>query len=850
VIIDRAVRYNPDGAILRRPVVKAVVMAGGEGTRLRPLTVERPKPMVPVGTRPVLEHVLSLLRRHDITEVIITLQYMASVIQDYFGDGSDFGVKIHYSVEDAPLGTAGSVKAVESLLDEPFMVISGDALTDIDLTAAVAFHQQRSALATLVLSRVSNPLEYGVVITDDEGRIRQFLEKPSWGEVFSDTVNTGIYILDPRVLAEIPAGQTVDFSREVFPSLLQASARMYGHIADGYWCDVGSLSDYVRANADALHGRVQIDLPEPSSGNGIRLAGDAQIAEDVRIYGPVLIGRDCRLAAGVTIYGPAVLGDYCVLDARATVDRSVVWSNCYLGEDATLQGAIVCKQCSIKRRSIVFEGAVIGDRCTINEGAIIRADVRVWPGKEIEAGATVSTSLIWGARGRRSLFGRSGISGLANVEITPEFAAKVGAAYGATLPRGAAVTINRDLSRAARMIKRALISGLPSAGINVVDIEAVPLPVARFETASSGARGGIHVRLSPFDVRAVDIKLFDARGIDVDGNTQRKIENVFFREDFRRVPLDEIGAIIDAVGVTERYTDAFLRHVDEAAVQHAHFKLVLDFAEGTASQVFSAILERLAVPRVALNAAAGERHRARAADELRNDLRQLALITTTVQANLGVVMNSDGTRIMLVDERGNAVPAFSALAAMALLAVRANRGGLVVVPAHAPRMLDELVSRHGGQIVRTRGTSQALMIAAARKGVVLAGDDRGGFLFPDLPSGFDAMIAIAKLLEFLATQGVWLSEVVSGLPAYHLTEVDVPCPWDLKGRVMRALNERSGGTPTPAVDGVQFELGDEWVIVSPDPDRPAFHIVAESRSDERARELAGRYVDLIRGFLN
>ncbi|MBI4505205.1 MAG: mannose-1-phosphate guanyltransferase [Chloroflexi bacterium] len=828
--------------------MKAVVMAGGEGTRLRPLTVERPKPMVPIANRPVLEHVLALLRRHDVTEVIITLQYMASVIQDYFGDGGDFGVKIHYSVEDVPLGTAGSVKAVESLLDEPFLVISGDALTDIDLTAAVDFHHQRKALATLVLSRVSNPLEYGVVITDDEGRIRQFLEKPSWGEVFSDTVNTGIYVLDPRVLAEIPAGQSVDFSREVFPALLNEKGRLLGHIADGYWCDVGSLADYMRASADALHGRVRIERPEASQSDGVLLAGDAQIAEDVRIYGPVLVGRDCRLASGVTIYGPSVIGDYCVLDARATVDRSVVWSNCYLGEGATLQGAIVCKQCSVKRRSIVFEGAVIGDRCTINEGAIVRADVRVWPGKEIEAGATVSTSLIWGARGRRSLFGRSGIGGLANVEITPEFAAKVGAAYGATLPRGAAVTINRDLSRAARMIKRALISGLPSAGINVVDIEAVPLPVARFETASSGARGGIHVRLSPVDAQGVDIKLFDARGVNLDRNTERKIENIFFREDFRRVPLDEIGAIIDAVGVAERYTDAFLRQVNAEAVERAHFKIVLDFAEGTASQVFSSILERLEVPRVSLNAATGERHRVRTAQELRNDLRQLALITTTVRANLGVVMNNDGTRIVLVDERGNVVPEFSALAAAALLAVRARGGGTVIVPAHAPRMLDELVGRHGGQVVRTRGSSQALMIAAARKGVVLAGDDRGGFVFPEFPSGFDCMIAIVKLLEFLATQGVWLSEVVSGLPPYYLTALDVPCPWDLKGRVMRALNERVGGTPTPSVDGVQFELGEEWVIISPDPDRPAFHIIAESRSDEHAQALAGRYVDLIRAF--
>jgi mannose-1-phosphate guanylyltransferase/phosphomannomutase len=241
--------------------MKAVVMAGGEGSRLRPLTIGRPKPMVPIVDAPVMEHIFNLLRRHGITEVVVTLQYLARVIQEYFDDGSDFGMRIHYTVEETPLGTAGSVKNAEHLLDEPFLVISGDALTDFNLEEIIAYHRAKEAMATLTLYRVPSPLEYGVVIVDREGRVVRFLEKPSWGEVFSDTVNTGIYVLDPRIFRYVPAGVPVDWSNDVFPQLLRNGDPMFGYVAGGYWCDVGNIAEYVRANADMLNRVVNLDMP-------------------------------------------------------------------------------------------------------------------------------------------------------------------------------------------------------------------------------------------------------------------------------------------------------------------------------------------------------------------------------------------------------------------------------------------------------------------------------------------------------------------------------------------------------------------------------------------------------------
>ena len=233
-------------------------MAGGQGTRLRPLTSNQPKPMIPIAGVPCMEHIVNLLKRHGVEEIVVTLQFMPDEIRDYFGDGSDWGVSMSYSVEDAPAGTAGSVKlAEEHLKGERVLVISGDALTDCDLGAVLSFHEERGAEATMVLKSVENPLEFGVVITEGDGRITRFLEKPTWGQVFSDTVNTGIYLLEPSVLEEIPAEGEYDFSKELFPNLLEAGRPLYGYVTEDYWEDIGTLEQYMKAQRDVLDGKMR-----------------------------------------------------------------------------------------------------------------------------------------------------------------------------------------------------------------------------------------------------------------------------------------------------------------------------------------------------------------------------------------------------------------------------------------------------------------------------------------------------------------------------------------------------------------------------------------------------------------
>ena len=828
--------------------MKAVVMAGGEGTRLRPLTINRPKPMVSLVDRPVIQHIIELLKFHGITDIIITVQYLANNIQDYYGDGSGHGVNIVYSLEEVPLGTAGSVKNAEHLLDEPFLVLSGDALTDFNLTEIIAHHVATKAMATITLTRVQNPLDYGLVITDEGGNVRQFLEKPSWGEVFSDTVNTGIYVLNPEVLAYIERGKNTDWSKDVFPRMLHKGDTLQGYIASGYWTDVGTIEEYMRACGDYLSGRVNLPRIGHNIGGDIWVDGDAEIAPDAQLHGPIYLGHGAKIKGGVIIHGPSVIRDYTIIDAGANIDRSIIWRNSYIGERAELRGAIVLRQSNIRQRATLFEGVVIGDGVQIGAGAVIQPNVKIWPSKEVDEGATVSASIIWGSQGRRVLFGRYGVTGLVNIEITPEFCAKLGAAFGATLPRGATVTINRDAHYTPRMLKRAIVAGLPSAGINVCDLESVPIPVARYFTQASGAVGGVHVRLSPYDSRVVEVKFFDERGLDITTANERKIENTFFREDFRRAYLDEIGRIAYGTNVERTYTDAFIKALrpDALAAIGKSFHLVVDYANTSVSAMLSPTLRKQRVDAVELNVNPDENAVFQTQAQFEAAMQRLTQITSVVGANIGARLDSGGERLFLVDDKGVSLPPLQALAAFTALAMRANGGGTVAVPVTAPLAFETIAERYGGAVIRTKATLGALMQTASQQPeLLMLGDGSGAYIFPAFFPAADGMFALMKLMELLTVTESRLSDVIADLPPYAMAQNRVPCRWESKGKVMRMLNEQYAERSAPHIDGIKIELGSEWVLILPDPDAPFFQVIAEGSSDEHARVLVEKYTGLV-----
>jgi mannose-1-phosphate guanylyltransferase/phosphomannomutase len=369
--------------------MKAVIMAGGKGTRLRPLTSKQPKPMVPIANTPCMEHIVNLLKYHGFEDILATLEFMPEVVQEYFGDGSGWGVRMEYSVEEEPLGTAGSVKFAEDWLTERFVVISGDALTDVDLRKAVAFHEERGAEATLVLKEVEDPSEFGIVVVEDDGRVSGFLEKPDEEEVFSHTANTGIYILEPGVLKDIPERQEYDFAEELFPKLLEEGRPMYGYVMEGYWEDIGNIEQYMGAQKDVLDGKVRgIWLPGERLREGVYVGRDARVHED-QLEGPVVLGDNVRLSSGARVGPYSVLGPNVSVEAGASVERSTVAEGSSIGEEAELDGTLIGRSCRIEARARLLEGSALGDGVIVGEEATISPGASVYPDKSIESGTEV-----------------------------------------------------------------------------------------------------------------------------------------------------------------------------------------------------------------------------------------------------------------------------------------------------------------------------------------------------------------------------------------------------------------------------------------------------------------------------
>jgi len=812
-------------------------MAGGEGSRLRPLTSRYPKPLVPVVGTSIIEHILRLLREHGITDVVITLAYLGAEIRNRLGDGSEHDMQIEYVVEDRPLGTAGSVRNAAQLLDDTFLVISGDAMTDINLTSIIQQHRDHGSKATIVLHSVPNPLEYGVVVTDDEGNVKRFLEKPSWGEVFSDHANTGIYVVEPEVLTHIKPDSPADWSQDVFPGILRRKEPLRGVVVEEYWTDVGSIQSYMQANWDALEGKVRCHIPGRREGD-VWIGEGVEFGTGVLLEGPAFVGDEVKLKSGAFINDHAVIDRYTVVDDNSKVSNSIIWPHSYVGEQCRLRQAIVCRNVTIKNNTLIEENAVIGDDCVIGRGSRIRAGVKIWPSKEIEPGSTVNESVIWAGEWRRGLFSSYGITGLINVELTPEFCARLGAAFGATLAKGSRIVVGQDHARSSRMIKRAIVSGLVSAGGKARDVRELPVPVTQFATRTGRCDAGIHVIVSPLDQRSADIRFFDSEGLQIDKRAERKLENLLFREDFRRAAFYEMGDI-DYQEPIGDYSEHLLASVNVDAIRDAGFRLLVDYDYSEASAVLPAILNVLAVTTIPLNAGLREGSHHRVVPD------ETALISRTVHADVGCMLGPTGERLTLIDDTGEVLTAHQTFGILASWWLKV-RPGIVLAPAATPVWASGLVREAGGTFTATPGEPAAVLRASAVPGTCLATDGEGGFVWPYYFAAFDAMYTLVKLLELRATTGVPLSEARKQLPVSAYVTATEFCPWEAKGRVMRVLLDSHRDRALDLVDGIKVFVDDGFVLVRPDPDEPAYHIVASVADEAEGRRLVSEYARLVR----
>jgi mannose-1-phosphate guanylyltransferase / phosphomannomutase len=825
--------------------MKAVVMAGGEGTRLRPLTSNQPKPMVPIVGKPCMEHIVELLKAHGFEDVIVTLAFMPQAIRGYFGDGEAYGLSIGYSVEESPAGTAGSVKLAEEALDEPFLVISGDALCDIDLGALVRFHREREALVTIGLKSVPNPLEFGIVVTDEDGRIERFLEKPSWGQVFTDTINTGIYVLEPEVLRHVPDDRPYDFSKELFPLLLEMGRPLYGYVADGYWQDIGNLDQYRQANFDALDERVRLNVP------GIRLRGNVWVGEGVdvddvgAVAGPAFVGNYCRIAPSATVGPYSVLMPSVSLGDHGRTARSVVDSSTAIGRSALVEGAIVGKSCDLRPHARLHEGVAVGDNCTIGEESVVMPGVRIYPFKEVESGSLVDRNLIWESRLSSRLIGVDGISGRINVDLTPETALRVGIALGTALERGERIVTSRAASDSCRLIRRALLAGLNSTGVHAGDLQIMPAAVNRHLLKNEAFEAGIHVQPSPSDPEVVQVRIFEPPGTPASPELVKEIEKHYARQEFRRASWEEVGQITFPARASETYVQDLLAAVDVAPIRERGFRIVVDYAFSAATLVLPQILGALDVEAVSSHGYVSERRQAPEAASLAESLEQTKRLVEAVGADLGAVLDPAAERIFLVDDLGRDVPVEQELLLFLRLLASDGKRGRLAFPTTVTNLVDELVEGTELEVVRTPHSLSALTRAAAGNGVIFAGSAAGGFVFPEFVPAYDGMASLCKLLELLAPVGRPLSEIVGELPVSAVIHREVRCPWARKGTVMRIVTERVKGRNVDVSDGIKVFEERGWAQVLPDPDEPLVHVYAEGRTKADGEALEAEFLGLV-----
>ncbi|MCL1926065.1 MAG: sugar phosphate nucleotidyltransferase [Syntrophorhabdaceae bacterium] len=824
--------------------MKAVVMAGGFGTRLRPITEKLPKPMAYVANRPMMEHVIRLLARQGVSEHEVLLYFFPDKISSYFGDGSKWGVSMNHIIAEGDYGTAGAVKSSGTLLDETFLVISADIITDFDIARAIEFHKEREAAVTIVLTRVPNPLQYGIVITEEDGRIVRFLEKPGWSEVFSDTINTGIYIIEPKVLSLIPPKKNFDFSKNLFPAMLERGDRLYGYVAEGYWKDVGNLDEYLNVHLDILAGKVNIDFDGTQTKDRKVWIGEGSRVDYTAELENVLLGKDCVVGARVSMKN-VVIGDGCVVENDAAINSSVLWPAASVGKGARIHESIVGTKSQIRGGAFLAERSVISDHCVIGADAVVKTNVKVWPHKVVEDGAVLSSSLIWGEKWARSLFGAYGVVGLANIEISPEFAAKLGASYAATFGRKVALSTSRDSHKMSRMINRAIMTGMLSVGVDVHDYGVTPLPVVRYLSRSKRDElGGVHTRKSPYNPSLVDLKFFDVSGLDLSMGAEKSIETLFFREDFVRADIDETGEIEFPASGFELYVNGFLKSVDTKTISSKDYNIVLDYSYGSSSIIFPRILGRLGMKTVALNAILDPAHTTRTSEEFDKGIRHLSTIARSLNASLGVMIDTGGEKIFLVDEKGDLLDDDAALQVVCLLACRQARHGLVGVPVTASRNIEKIAARYGMEAVRSRMLPRFLMETAAREGVVFVGDGAGGFAFPSFQPAFDGMFSIIKILELLASEGRGIHEVLREIPPTTLIRRNIPCAWEHKGALMRMLALYAKGKPSQFIDGVKVFEGEDWALAYPSQDAAYFHLVVEASDESVAVNMADHYVGL------
>lgn len=756
---------------------------------MRPLSLHRPKPMVPLFDRPVLESIIQLLQTHGITEICLTLHYRPDCIKDHFGDGSDFGVSLTYFTETEPLGTAGSVKACGAFLgDDDFLIISGDAVCNFDLTACAAFHRAKKADATLVLHHHDQPLEYGLVITEADGSITRFVEKPSWGQVCTNTVNTGIYFCNPRIFSHIPDGEPFDFGKDVFPALLEKQRPLYGYVASGYWCDIGDCAAYLNCMADSLLGKTGISPAAPMVSPGVW--SDSPLPEQVKVTPPCYIGKQVSFGSNVQIGPNVCLGSYSSVGDDSRIEHSLL-EHTHIGAHVSLYGTIAYRGACIENSAVAREGVVIGEGGQVGAGAIVMEGSRIWPNQVIPKGAHQSGTLSCGSPKGSIRFGDGGIlRGTYGIEITPEFCLSLGASLGVG---DGPISVGWAGDAAAQNLADALLCGIRAAGGAAVCHDGGCEGAAVWLAQTGNYPRSVFVRGSD---KKIFLRCLGENGLPISRAQERKLEGALLRGEQQYAP--KTGPLQMPQGIKTRYAQAAAKAGLAAVSAFRPFPVALD-GDPSATDPLSKMFHLLGFP------------------------------VQPARAGIPVFhVSHGGLRLSMTDETGAALSPWNVVTLLSQIAFRQGQGA-VSVPSDASSAVEKAAEPFGAQVLRLGRDGSTAEVLYTQQ------------LFLR-----DALFGAARLCTYLGAHEIPLCVAASQLPPTSTQLREVPLHAS-RGTIMEQLSQAEGAAPQKGTEsGLHFHVEGGHVYITPLIRRMAIRIMSEGETAEMASELCDLFTEKVK----
>ena len=767
----------------------AIIMAGGEGSRLRPLTCETPKPMVPILGKPILSYTLQLLQKHHITDVGVTLQYLPNRITSVFGNKTREGLTLHYYHEKEPLGTAGGVlQAVKTMQNrsDTLLILSGDGLTDCDLTHAIQFHKQKHALATLVLKKVQAPLEYGVVLADDDGRVRRFVEKPGWGEVYSDTVNTGIYVLDPEALSYIPEGKPYDFGKDLFPLLVRENKDVFAFVSDAYWCDIGDQSAYVQAQADFLSGKIQLT-------HGPSIAETALIHETAVIDGPCYIGPGARIGAHSKISDYAVIGRNVSIGAHARVAGSILWDDVMIHDHAQARGAVLCTGAQVMQGASVHTDCALGDGAVLGPRASLEMSAKIWPGKRVDPFVRVTENLVWDGAPRPQM--QAGA-----VEVTtPSAACQLSAAFAAAADTDR-IALAHNGSADALSLYAAAISALTAQGVIPVLLGETIQPVLSFAQRALSIDAGIYIQGRTFMMRS-------PKGGLLSRAMQRKIEALLIRQDFQRpyaaktaLPLsyEEANALyVGALTGSFSSLQGALPHIAVVVKNEAHLPILAQVLRATAMP--NRIIEKA------------------------EDIEKW---------ETGFILSAAGDDVTVFDVHGIPDDAEQTLLSYACMPEDINPW---IAKVDSSAMLESLAEKRNVEVNRVSASVELWA------DVLLQTDQRQYDMF------FDGLYHMFSLCALLAKEKNTLRGILRSASIFCRHREKFACALPDRGQLLSSLAKHEHSVMLDG--GLRIERENGWLTINPDDKEAEMLVIGEAVTMETAQELCGEILAKLHRYL-